>query len=62
VTEVFEQQYDDQMTAEIRRLEAKQRATAVGHPEWSNACLGCGCELTADSERCTGCAAKNENR
>ena len=54
---MFEQQYDDQMTAEIRRLEAKQRAAAAGHPEWRNACADCGCELKEDAERCTGCAS-----
>jgi len=55
---VFEQQYDEQMTAEIRRLEGKQRAAAVGHPEWHNACAGCGCELPVEAESCPHCLAK----
>ena len=52
---MFEQQYDEQMVAEIWRLEAKQRAVAHGHPEWQNACAGCGCELAAELERCVLC-------
>jgi hypothetical protein len=52
---VFEQQYDEQMTAEILRLEGKQRATAFGHPEWQNACADCGCELPLAGSRCQAC-------
>lgn len=52
---MFEQQYDDEMAAEIRRLEAKQRAARAGHPEWDNACASCGCELRGDVERCASC-------
>jgi hypothetical protein len=55
---VFEQQYDDEMTAEIQRLEAKQRAARAGHPEWDNACAGCGCQLAGTGQRCAACAGK----
>jgi len=55
---MFEQQYDEQMTAEIRRLEGKQRSAAAGHPEWHNACASCGCELPVEADRCAGCTPK----
>ena len=55
---MFEQQYDEQMTAEIQRLEGKQRAVAAGHPEWQNACDGCGCELPVGADRCQNCGPK----
>jgi hypothetical protein len=42
---MFETQYNDEMEAEVQRLEAKQRAVAAGHPEWENACAICGCQL-----------------
>lgn len=53
---MFEAQYNNEMEAEVRRLEAQQRAVAAGHPEWVNACAGCGCELKAvDIDRCGRC-------
>ena len=53
---MFEAQYNDEMEAEVKRLEAQQRAVAAGHPEWVNACAGCGCELKAvDIDRCERC-------
>lgn len=53
---MFEVQYNDEMEAEVKRLEAQQRAVAVGHPEWVNACAACGCELKAvDFDRCERC-------
>jgi hypothetical protein len=52
---MFEQQYDEQMAAEIMRLEGRQRAAAAGHPEWVNACAACGCELPVDCDRCERC-------
>ena len=53
---MFESQYNDEMEAEVKRQEAKNRAVAAGHPEWVNACAGCGCELTGIEEvRCAGC-------
>jgi hypothetical protein len=52
---MFEQQYDEQMAAEIKRLEGKQRAAAAGHPEWENACATCGCELPVDCDTCERC-------
>lgn len=52
---MFEQQYDAQMEAEIKRLEGKQRAVAAGHPEWENACAACGGESPPDSDRCGQC-------
>lgn len=42
---MFETQYNDEMEAEVRRLEAKKRAADAGHPEWENACALCGIEL-----------------
>lgn len=54
---MFEVQYNEEMEAEIKCLEAKNRATAAGHPEWDNACAVCGCELTTVTvDRCSGCA------
>jgi len=54
---MFENQYNDEMEAEVQRLEAKSRALAAGHPEWENACSECCCELkdriTSKCERCT---------
>ncbi len=53
---MFEVQYNEEMEAEVRRLEAKQRAAAAGHPEWVNACRVCGNELvTPDRSVCKGC-------
>lgn len=42
---MFETQYNEEMEAEVRRLDAKQRAISAGHPEWDNACKLCGCRL-----------------
>jgi hypothetical protein len=54
---MFEEQYNDEMEAEVRRLEAKLRAINAGHPEWVNACVACGCELTnTDASRCRQCS------
>ena len=53
---MFEQQYNEEMEAEVKRLEGKRRAATAGHPEWANACSSCGCELkTAASDRCDRC-------
>lgn len=53
---MFETQYNEEMEAEVRRLDAKQRAIAVGHPEWDNACKLCGCRLDGTKDEvCTGC-------
>lgn len=53
---VFESQYNDEMEAEVRRLEAKKRAVDAEHPEWDNACIVCGLELHGmDVERCNQC-------
>ena len=53
---MFESQYNDEMEAEVKRLEAQQRAVAAGHPEWVNACAACGCELQrVDIDRCAQC-------
>ena len=54
---MFEAQYNDEMEAEIRRLEAKKRAIAAGHPEWENACARCGCQLPGGDAVCADCAA-----
>ncbi len=42
---MFESQYNEEMEAEVQRLEAKQRAVRAGHPEWDNACTACCCKL-----------------
>lgn len=42
---MFEVQYNEEMEAEITRLEAKNRARAAGHPEWGNTCAVCGYEF-----------------
>lgn len=55
---MFEQQYDDEMVAEILKLEAGKRAAAAGHPEWENACAVCGCRLPLGDERCASCAGR----
>lgn len=53
---MFEDQYNEEMEREVRRLEALKRATAAGHPEWLNACAGCGCQLTStERSRCEQC-------
>ena len=53
---MFESQYNDEMEAEVKRLEAQARAIKAGHPEWVNACAGCGCELsTSDVNSCERC-------
>jgi len=44
---MFEVQYNDEMEAEVLRLEAQGRAVAAGHPEWLNACAVCGCRLAS---------------
>ncbi len=53
---MFEDQYNEEMEAEVKRLEAQNRAVAAGHPEWVNACSACGCEIkSVDVERCEHC-------
>lgn len=59
---MFENQYNDEMEAEVRRLEAKQRAVAAGHPEWVNACISCNCQLpTVEPALCQHCAPDRAN-
>ena len=54
---MFESQYNEEMEAEVRRLDAKQRAISAGHPEWDNACKKCGCRLDEQKEEvCINCA------
>lgn len=53
---MFESQYNDEMEAEVKRLEAKMRASNAGHPEWDNACSICMCELQGtEAARCDQC-------
>ncbi|QWV95466.1 hypothetical protein KP004_09940 [Geomonas oryzisoli] len=53
---MFETQYNEEMEAEVRRLEAKKRAMDAGHPEWDNACASCGCRLAStDVSFCETC-------
>lgn len=56
--EMFETQYNEEMEAEVQRLEALKRATEAGHPEWENACESCGCRITGTADR--RCAACNK--
>jgi hypothetical protein len=49
---MFESQYNDEMEAEVKRLEAKKRASDAGHPEWDNACAVCGCEIADTTTQC----------
>jgi hypothetical protein len=59
---MFESQYNDEMEAEVRRLEACMRAVNAGHPEWLNACALCGCELASnDADRCNQCKIPVKN-
>ena len=53
---MFETQYNEEMEAEVRRLDAKQRAISAGHPEWDNACKKCRCRLDGGQpDICDGC-------
>lgn len=53
---MFENQYNEEMEAEVRRLEAKKRAADVGHAEWDNACSVCGARIAGtETERCSSC-------
>ena len=59
---MFECQYNEEMEAEVKRLEAQARAVAAGHPEWVNACAGCGAELkTVDACRCGICTTSTNS-
>lgn len=54
---VFESQYNDEMEAEVKRLEAQKQAINAGHPEWINTCATSGCELNdLDSAKCSKCS------
>jgi len=54
---MFETQYNEEMEAEVKRLDAKQRAISAGHPEWDNACKQCGCRLEIiKDEVCPNCS------
>ena len=56
---MFESQYNDEMEAEVRRLDAKQRAILAGQPQWDNACAACGCELkSCDLVKCEQCSGQ----
>jgi len=54
---MFESQYNEEMEAEVGRLEAKKRAAEAGHPEWNNACALCGGEIADTTHlRCEACS------
>lgn len=56
---MFESQYNEEMEAEVKRLEAKKRAAEAGHPEWDNACKVCAGRIADTStDRCQGCSAQ----
>jgi hypothetical protein len=53
---MFETQYNEEMEAEVKRLDAKQRAIAAGHPDWDNACKLCQCKLEGiQDDMCAKC-------
>jgi rRNA maturation endonuclease Nob1 len=53
---MFESQYNVEMEAEVRRIEARQRAISAGHPEWVNACAVCGSMLeSVETSMCARC-------
>jgi len=52
---MFETQYNEEMEAEVRRLEAKRRADAAGHAEWDNACKVCGGRIEGTADTCPAC-------
>ncbi len=53
---MFESHYNDEMAVEVRRIEARKRATDAGHPEWLNACEVCQCKLeNSTMKRCDRC-------
>ncbi len=55
---MFETQYNEEMEAEVRRLDAKQRAISAGHPEWDNACKLCNSRLEGSKDVvCVNCSA-----
>lgn len=59
---MFETHYNEEMAAEVRRVEAAARATAAGHPEWRNACSVCGCELSVvDRSCCEQCLVNRQD-
>jgi hypothetical protein len=56
---MFESQYNEEMEAEVKRLEAKRRAALAGHPEWDNACALCGDRIDGSTaEKCQGCTGR----
>ncbi len=59
---MFEVQYNEEMAAEIVRLEGKKRALAAGHPEWDNACAACGSELPLPAAACDRCREQGQAR
>ena len=55
---MFESQYNEEMEAEVRRLEAKKRAAEAGHPEWDNACKVCAGRIAGTTaDKCDCCSA-----
>lgn len=59
---MFESQYNEEMEAEVRRLDAKQCAISAGHPEWDNACKLCNSRLEGTKQAlCGNCDAINRN-
>jgi hypothetical protein len=58
---MFEQQYNDEMEAEVKRLEAKARSAAAGKPDWDNACAGCGCQIAGvETDTCDRCRLEQQ--
>lgn len=56
---MFESQYNEEMEAEVKRLEAKKRAAEAGHPEWDNACAACGNRIAGTTaEKCHSCSGR----
>ena len=54
---MFESQYNEEMEAEVKRLEAKKRAADAGRPQWNNACAVCGAAIVdTTATHCPTCS------
>jgi hypothetical protein len=51
---MFEVHYNNELEAEVLRLETKKLAMAAEHHKWDNACEERGCQLQSIT-KCEGC-------